>query len=203
VTIAILDYGMGNLTSARMALEHVGATVEVTSDHERVRAADAVVLPGVGAFPKAMEAIRRLRLDELMRERRDAGVPVLGICLGMQLLGCASEEGVLPGLGLIDAESRRFQSEEARPIKVPHMGWSELAIRRTSPLFERFEDRARFYFVHSYHLVCRDQTDVLATARYGVEFTAMIHRENVWGAQFHPEKSHRFGMTLLGNFARL
>jgi glutamine amidotransferase len=121
----------------------------------------------------------------------------------MQLLGRGSEEGSLAGLGLIDGHCVRFRFGDERPLKVPHMGWNVLMPRRESPLFKGLDDQARFYFVHSYHLVCADASDVLATARYGIEFTAMVQRGNVWGAQFHPEKSHRFGMTLLRNFAEI
>jgi imidazole glycerol-phosphate synthase subunit HisH len=199
--IAILDYGMGNLRSAEKALERVGAAAEVTSDHERVHAADGVVLPGVGAFPKAMEAVRRLGLDELLRERLAEGVPTLGICLGMQLLferstelGGADGIGVLPGpVDAIDAPG----------LKVPQIGWNEVSWRRASPLTEGLPDPAAFYHVHSYAPRPARGDDVLGTAVYGTELVSAVARPPLFGVQFHPEKSGRHGLRLLRNFAAL
>jgi glutamine amidotransferase len=169
-----------------------------------IKRADRIILPGVGAFDHGMAALRDLGLAEPLKMRvvQDR-VPILGICLGMQLFGKGSEEGVLEGLGLVDGYCERFRFEGNPALKVPHMGWNVFTSRRESRLFDNLDERARFYFVHSYHLVCSDRDDVLATSRYGIEFTAMVQRGNVWGAQFHPEKSHRYGMALLSNFARL
>jgi glutamine amidotransferase len=195
--IAILDYGMGNLRSAEKALEHVGAHAEVTSDHEAVRAAEGIVLPGVGAFPKAMEAVRRLALDELLRERVDAGVPVLGICLGMQLLFESSGElGGADGIGLL---AGRVEELDADGLKVPQIGWNPVSWRRESALNAGLPQPCAFYHVHSY-APRPAREDVLGVADYGAEFATAVERENVYGVQFHPEKSGPHGLALLGNF---
>ena len=196
--VAILNYGMGNLTSATMALEHVGASVEVTSDHARVRAADAVVLPGVGAFPKAMESITRLRLDELVRERRDAGVRVMGICLGMQLLfESSSELGGAAGLGLLRGT---VESLNAPGLKVPQIGWNAVQWREEKQLGKGLGTETAMYHVHSYAARPEDRSVVAGTATYGEEFVSAIEQDNLFGVQFHPEKSSRDGLQLLSNF---
>jgi glutamine amidotransferase len=198
MTLAVLSYGMGNLTSARMALEHVGANVEVTSDHDRVRAADAVVLPGVGAFPKAMQAIRGLGLDELVRERRDAGVPILGICLGMQLLFESSTElGGAEGLGLLGGT---VEPLDARGLKVPQIGWNEVEFRPDKQLGKGLGERAPMYHVHSFAPTEVDEGVIAGTATYGAPFVTAVERDNLFGVQFHPEKSSRDGLRLLRNF---
>jgi glutamine amidotransferase len=198
VNVAILNYGMGNLTSAAMALEHVGATVEVTSDHDRVLAAHAVVLPGVGAFPKAMEAVRRLGLDELVRERVDAGVPVLGICLGMQLFfESSSELGGAEGIGLVTGT---VEPLDAAGLKVPQIGWNEVEWRAGSALAAGLGERAAMYHVHSYAVQPADPDVIAGTATYGNEFISAIEHDNLFGVQFHPEKSSRDGLQLLKNF---
>ena len=201
--IAVVSYGVCNVGSILSMLRRIGAPAAAVSTPSEIAAADKIILPGIGAFDNGMAALTELGLAGPLRQRIANGVPILGICLGMQLLGQSSEEGARDGLAVITGRCVRFQSTPDRPLKVPHMGWNQLASRRDAPLLADLDDRARFYFVHSYHLVCGDAADVLATARYGIEFTAMIHRGNVWGAQFHPEKSHRFGMALLHNFSRL
>jgi imidazole glycerol-phosphate synthase subunit HisH len=199
--IAILDYGMGNLRSAEKALERVGAAAEVTNDHERVRAAGGVVLPGVGAFPKAMEAVRRLGLDELLRERLAAGVPTLGICLGMQLLFERSTElGGAEGIGLLGGT---VEAIDAPGLKVPQIGWNEVSWRRGSPLADGLPDPAALYHVHSYAPRPASDDDVLGTAVYGSELVSAVARAPLFGVQFHPEKSGRHGLRLLRNFAAL
>jgi glutamine amidotransferase len=198
VNVAILNYGMGNLTSATMAFEHVGASVEVTSDHERVRAAHAVVLPGVGAFPKAMEAVRRLGLDELVRERRDAGVPVIGICLGMQLLFESSTElGGAEGIGLVKGT---VEPLDAAGLKVPQIGWNEVRWREGSVLADGLPARAPMYHVHSFAVHPADPNVIAGTATYGSQFVSGVEDGNLFGVQFHPEKSSRDGLALLKNF---
>ena len=198
--IAILDYGMGNLRSVEKALEHVGASASITADPAAVRAADGVILPGVGAFPRAMERIRALGLDELVAERRAAGTPVLGICLGMQLLfDSTTELGGASGLGMLDGAVTGLAAEG---LKVPHIGWSPLRWERSSALAEGIEDGTPFYFVHSF-AARPSGTDVLGTAEYGERFAAAAERENVFGVQFHPEKSSAAGLRLLANFARI
>jgi glutamine amidotransferase len=196
VRVAILNYGMGNLTSATMAFEHVGAAVELTSDHARVRDADAVVLPGVGAFPKAMEAVRRLGLDELVRERHEAGVPILGICLGMQLLFESSTElGGATGIGLLRGT---VEPLDAAGLKIPQIGWNEVAWREGSVL--GVGERSAMYHVHSFAVKPADPEVIAGTATYGNEFVSAVEQDNLFGVQFHPEKSSRDGLHLLRNF---
>ena len=199
--IAILDYGMGNLRSVEKAFEHVGASAVITRDHGAVREAEGVVLPGVGAFPKAMEAVRELALDELMAERLAAGVPVLGICLGMQLLFERSSE-------LTGAEGLGFLAGEVGPLdapglKIPQIGWNAVDWKRASRLSAGLPDPCAFYHVHSFAPRPADAGDVLATAGYGAEFVTAVEREPVYGVQFHPEKSGPHGLQLLGNFAAI
>ena len=201
--ISVVTYGVGNVGSIFNMFRKIGVAAVAASTPDEIARAEKILLPGVGSFDHGMEMLERAGLGPSLKARVADGAPLLGICLGMQLLGIGSEEGQRPGLGLLDAHSVRFQGNGDPTFRVPHMGWNELVQRRASPLFAGFEERARFYFVHSYHLVCVDPSDVLATARYGGDFTAIVQRGNVWGAQFHPEKSHRFGMTLLANFASL
>lgn len=199
--IAIVDYGMGNLRSVEKALEHVGVRAEVTGDPDRARAADGVILPGVGAFPRAMERIRADGLDELIAERVAAGVPVLGICLGMQLIFSSSSElGGAEGLGLIEGPVERL---DAGALKVPHMGWSPVEWAKDSPLREGLADGEPFYFVHSFVPRPADDADVLGTTEHGERFACAVERDNVFGVQFHPEKSSGAGLRLLRNFAAL
>jgi glutamine amidotransferase len=196
--IAILGYGMGNLRSVEKALEHVGAQVEITSDHERVRGADGVVLPGVGAFPKAMANVRELGLDELLRERVEAGVPTLGLCLGMQLLfDSTTELGGAEGIGLLPGS---VEALEAPGLKVPQIGWNPVSWRRPTPLTEGLPDPCAFYHVHSFAARPGNPDDVLGVAGYGREFVSAVARPPVYGVQFHPEKSGPDGLRLLGNF---
>jgi imidazole glycerol-phosphate synthase subunit HisH len=183
--IAVIDYGMGNIGSICKML----------------RSADKLILPGVGHFDRAMENLSAAGLvDELKDLVQTSGKPILGICLGMQLMCAGSDEGSVPGLGFIDAHVRRFDFPGERRLKVPHMGWREVAITRTSPLFTGLDDTSRFYFVHSYFVDCARETDVVARAEYGHVFVSAFERDNVRGVQFHPEKSHRFGIRLFQNF---
>ena len=198
--ITILDYGMGNLRSVEKAFEHVGASVEITYDAERVRAAEALVLPGVGAFPKAMQAITERGLDELVHERRAAGVPILGICLGMQLLFDRSVElGGAEGLGLLPGEVRELP---ANGLKIPQIGWNAVSWKHESPLIDGLPDPAAFYHVHSFAPVASNGV-VLGTADYGAPFVSAVARDGVYGVQFHPEKSGPDGLALLRNFTSL
>jgi imidazole glycerol-phosphate synthase subunit HisH len=196
--IAILDYGMGNLRSVEKALEHVGVTATISADVGEVRAADGMVLPGVGAFPRAMERIRGLGLDELIAEQRDAGVPILGICLGLQLLfESSSELGGAGGLGLLEGPVGEL---EAEGLKVPHIGWEPVRWERESRLTDGIPSGTPFYFVHSFAPRPRPD-DLLGSAAYGARFACAAERENVFGVQFHPEKSSAAGLRLLANFA--
>jgi imidazole glycerol-phosphate synthase subunit HisH len=200
-TLAILDYGMGNLRSAEKAFEHVGVRAVVSADHDTVRAADGVVLPGVGAFPRAMESVHRLGLDGLLRERCDAGVPVLGICLGMQLLFESSTElGGADGIGLLEG---RVEELDAPGLKVPHIGWNPVSWRAESELVAGLPDPCAFYHVHSFAPRPAHADDVLGTASYGTEFVSVVARPPIYGTQFHPEKSGPDGLELLARFAGL
>ncbi|HVQ59028.1 MAG TPA: imidazole glycerol phosphate synthase subunit HisH [Solirubrobacterales bacterium] len=196
--IAILDYGMGNLRSVEKALEHVGATATITNDPPTVRAADGVVLPGVGAFPRAMERIAELGLDELIAERREAGVPILGICLGLQLLfDSTTELGGAAGLGLLPGP---VDGIEADGLKVPHIGWSPVRWETESRLVEGIPSETPFYFVHSF-APQPDPGVLLGSAAYGARFACAAQSGDVFGVQFHPEKSSAAGLRLLSNFA--
>jgi glutamine amidotransferase len=201
--VVVPDYGCGNLASVRRMCERVGSACEIVRSPEQVAAAPRVIIAGVGAFDHGMTQLRERGFIEPIAERLRAGVPVLGICLGMQLLCRGSEEGVLPGLGWVEADVKQFRIEPSLGLKVPHMGWCELAIARDNPLLPANDGLQRFYFVHSYHVVCDREADVLATARYGYPFVAAFARDNLFGVQFHPEKSHRFGMALLQRFLEL
>jgi imidazole glycerol-phosphate synthase subunit HisH len=197
--IAIVDYGMGNRRSVEKALEHVGADPRLTADHETIRAADGIVVPGVGAFPEAMRRFRAAGLDELIRERAEAGAPVLGLCLGMQLLFDASTEHEgATGLGLLPGEVTPLSAP-----KIPHIGWNLVTFDRPSALTEGLGEAAAFYHVHS--LACRpaERGDVVGLGEYGERFVSIVERGNVMGVQFHPEKSSRDGLALLRNFARV
>jgi glutamine amidotransferase len=196
--IAILDYGMGNLRSVEKALEHVGAAAELTADPERIRDAEGLILPGVGAFPRAMERVRERGLDELLAERIEAGVPVLGICLGLQLLfDSTTELAGAAGLGLLPGPVERL---EAPGLKVPHIGWAAVRWERESRLTDGIESGTPFYFVHSF-APRPDADELLGSAEYGERFACAAERGNVFGVQFHPEKSSAAGLRLLANFA--
>jgi glutamine amidotransferase len=200
-TIAIADYGMGNRRSVEKALERVGARAVITGDHDALRAADGVVLPGVGAFPPAMEVLRADGLDALLHELAGRGTPLLGLCLGMQLLFEHSEEhGGCDGLGLLRGT---VVALDAGDLKLPHIGWNEVRWTRPSPLHEGLPDPATFYHVHSFAARPADPQDVLGTADYGTVFPSVVARESVYGAQFHPEKSSANGLALLANFSAL
>jgi glutamine amidotransferase len=199
--VAVLDYGMGNLRSVEKALERVGADAEITHDPERIRTADGVVLPGVGAFPRAMERVRELGLDSVVGERLEAGVPVLGICLGLQLLFEASVENEgADGLALMPG---RVEPLSANGLKVPHIGWSPVRWEHASPLTEGLDGETPFYFVHSFTPRPANRADVLGTAAYGERFACAVERPPLYGVQFHPEKSSAAGLRMLANFARI
>jgi glutamine amidotransferase len=202
VEIAVLDYGMGNRRSVEKALEHVGARALVTNEHERLRDAAGIVVPGVGAFPRAMRNLRDLGLDELLRERLDAGTPVLGVCLGMQLaFEHSSELGGAAGLGIVPGEVRVLDHRE---LKLPQIGWNEVRFTRPdSPLTAELPSSCAFYHVHSLAPVPADEHDILGVAEYGAPFVSAVQRGCFYGVQFHPEKSSAAGLRLLANFARI
>ena len=199
--IAVIDYGMGNRRSVEKALAHVGAEAQITRDHDALRAADGLVLPGVGAFPRAMRNLRDLGLDAVIAEQAAAGVPLLGVCLGMQLLFEASTElGGARGLGLLPGSVSGLETHGAR---LPHIGWSLVSFTRETPLNAALPERAAFYHVHSFACRPADEADVLASAEYGGQFVTAVARPPLFGVQFHPEKSSVHGLELLGAFAQL
>ena len=198
--VTIIDYGVGNLLSVQRGFEYFGASVELTSDPEKILSAQRVVLPGVGAFPKAMQALKSQNLVTVIQELSNKGTPLLAICLGMQLLTNSSEEGNVKGLGWINAKTVKFQLTDFPELKIPHMGWNDVNFPQTHFLCENYHEKPRFYFVHSYHVICDNDENKLMTTKHGIEFTSAIVKENIMGVQFHPEKSHKFGMTLFKNF---
>jgi len=202
--ISVVDYGVANLGSMLNMLRKLGLEAERVGTPEALATSTRIVLPGIGAFDHGMTALAERGLIEPLRKRVvEDKVPILGVCLGMQMLGAGSEEGDLAGLGLVDATCQRFRTGDHAGLKVPHMGWARISPCRESPLLADLGETSRFYFVHSYHLACSDPGDILARAQHGIDFVSVIERGNIFGVQFHPEKSHRFGMTLLRNFASL
>jgi imidazole glycerol-phosphate synthase subunit HisH len=198
VTVALVDMAVSNVGSVANMLRRIGAEVVVTADPEQIAAADRVVLPGVGSFDGGARQLRSTGLDEALHQAVGRGVPLLGVCLGMQLLADASEEGVEPGLGLIAGQVRRLPVEvDGVRYPVPHMGWNIVSLTRPSTLALIAEEGRRYYFVHSYAFVCDEEADAVGATRYGTTFTSAVERQNVAGVQFHPEKSHRHGMALL------
>lgn len=200
--ITIVDYGMGNLGSIQNMFNRIGVPSQVTGDIGAVERARKILLPGVGAFDSAMQRINesglRAALDRKALQER---IPIMGICLGMQLLTRSSEEGQLPGLGWVAAATRRFPNDMG--LKVPHMGWNIVTSARASALTDGLAADSRYYFVHSYYVKTDDPATSLQTTHYGITFAAVVEHGNLYGAQFHPEKSHKFGMRFLANFARI
>lgn len=199
--ITIIDYGMGNLGSIVNMIKRIGYSSEVTSDISKIASAEKIILPGVGHFDKAMQNISGLGLLDIIKKKAlNDKTPMLGICLGMQLMCKSSEEGKEKGIGLIDADVKRFFFEENKKLKIPHMGWNLATPNNKNNLFSSLSGEARFYFVHSFHVVCNNKNDSLATTNYGYDFASAFASENIIGVQFHPEKSHKFGMQFLKNF---
>lgn len=197
--VCVINYGLGNLRSVENGLRAVGASVRVVNTPEEVTRADRLILPGVGSFNEGMKNLRDSGLSEAICSAAKRGTPLLGICLGMQLLASHGEEGGnTRGLGLIPGIVKRFAVDAA--LRVPHMGFNEVFPLKTSPLFEEVPEGSDFYFVHSYHVVVDEANDGLASASYGAPFMAAVHRANVFGTQFHPEKSQSQGLQLLKNF---
>lgn len=200
--IIVVDYGVGNIASVLNMLKRVGADARASSRVEDIEQADKLVLPGVGAFDAGMQTLRKSGLIDVLTEQvLTKRKPVVGVCLGSQMLGMRSDEGVEPGLGWIDMDTVRFEKRDDR--KVPHMGWNEVLVQKNHPILNGLDEHSRFYFVHSYYMLPRMSEDILLSCEYGQSFTAAVARDNIFGFQFHPEKSHRFGMQLFKNFVEL
>ncbi len=196
--IVIVDYGMGNLGSIANMIKKVGYKSIITSDLKEVKKATKLILPGVGSFDNGMRNLKELGMIEVLNQKvLIEKTPVLGICLGMQLMTKSSEEGKLSGLGWIDAETKKFVSDT---LKIPHMGWNIIKHQKNSQLFDEIEREKRFYFVHSYCVSCNQEADILTNTNYIQDFVSSFEKENIVGVQFHPEKSHKFGMNLIKNF---
>lgn len=200
--ITIINYGMGNLGSIQNMLKKIGVESTITSEKETIAKATKIILPGVGAFDKAMENIENLNLIEILNKKaKIEKIPILGICLGMQLLANSSDEGQKKGLGWIEGHVRKF--ELGNNYRVPHMGWNLVDAKKKHILFENMYEEPRFYFVHSYYFECFNKENIIATTDYGIIFASVVAKDNIMGVQFHPEKSHKFGMKLLENFSRI
>jgi glutamine amidotransferase len=197
-SIVIVDYDAGNIGSVANICKKAGGSAEISADPDRIAAAPKLILPGVGHFGRSMERLNASGIRAALDAAKDRGVPILGICLGMQLLTRHSEEGDADGLGWIDAETREFHLPA--PLKVPHMGWNDVEFTRPDPLTTGLEDEARFYFVHKYYVHADDESAVLGRTDYGGPFVSVVQSDNVWGFQCHPEKSHRYGLQVIRNF---
>lgn len=200
--IVIIDYGMGNLQSVAKVFTRLGINAIVSSDKKDIQKAEKLILPGVGFYAYGIKNLKKLNLLPTLNQKvlKDK-TPILGICLGMQLFTSWGEEGDAKGLSWIKGKTIRFIfPKEKSGLKIPHMGWNSLEVVKDSPLLAKIPQEASFYFVHSYYVVCEDKKDILATTDYGLPFTSMVQRGNIYGVQFHPEKSHRSGLTILKNF---
>ena len=204
--ISIIDYDAGNLTSVARALTYLGFTCKVTSDSAEIERSERIIFPGVGAAGSAMQSLKRLGLDNIIASQFRKGKPVLGICLGTQIIMGHSDENQVACLGLIDGSVRVFpsniQSERGDRLKIPHMGWNSIHIQNRHPLLEGVDAAAEFYFVHSYYPDPADPADIIATTRYGISFASVMGFKNLVATQFHPEKSGKPGLTILKNFCR-
>jgi len=204
--ITIIDYGMGNLGSIKNMFKYIGVEATIENDVDKIKNASKILLPGVGSFDTAMKKINEGDLKEVLNEKAlKEQIPVLGICLGMQLLTNGSEEGSLEGLGWVPAKTINFKDKIDKKYRIPHMGWNIVNKSNKSVLTQGFEefDETRFYFVHSYFVKVEDEKNSILKTDYGIKFDSAIQKDNIYGAQFHPEKSHKFGMKLFENFARI
>ena len=202
--ISIVDYGMGNSGSILNMVRRAGGAGEIVADPDAIATAKKLILPGVGAFDAGVSKLRATGLDDALETAvMERKVPILGICLGLQLFTRGSEEGLLPGLGWVSADTVQFRIEPPLKLRVPHMGWNRVVSAKNDVLIDSLPAEPQFYFVHSFHLVCDDEADVLTWTEYGIRFASGVRLRNIWGTQFHPEKSHKYGLGLIKNFVNL
>ena len=202
--ITIIDYGMGNLGSIFNMFKYLGIESSITSDFKEIDNASKIILPGVGAFDKAIINIKNLNLFDLIKKKALIDkIPFLGICLGMQLLTNKSEEGNLKGFGFIDGEVKKFRFNDNQRLKIPHMGWNDVVINKHSNILSDLPESPRYYFVHSYYVKVNNENDSILKTHYEITFDSGIRKDNIIGFQFHPEKSHKYGMTIFENFAKM
>jgi glutamine amidotransferase len=203
--IVIIDYGMGNLRSIKKAFERLDIETIISANKAVIDGADKLILPGVGHFANGMNNLHNLDIIDLLLKKINIDkIPILGICLGLQLFTKFSEEGNVEGLGLIDAKTTRFDmSNKSATLKVPHMGWNNALTKKENRLLDSLNSEELYYFVHSYHIKCNDENDILSSTIYGYEFTSSIQKDNIFGTQFHPEKSHSAGLRILQNFSNI
>lgn len=201
--IVIIDYGVGNLRSVQHKVTKLEIDSFICSDPEEISKADKIILPGVGSFAIGIDNLQKKGFVEVLNKKvLEEKIPILGICLGMQLLTKKSEEGNVNGLGWIDAETKKFSFKE-KNLRIPHVGWNSIDIKKDNILFKDIPQDTYFYFTHSYHVCCKDKKDILTTTNYGYDFVSSIQKDNIYGVQFHPEKSHKIGMKIIKNFAEL
>jgi glutamine amidotransferase len=199
----IINYNLGNPKSIKNMLSYLGIDAVISDDLNALKSADRIILPGVGHFAHGMNQLNDLGFTEMIKEHAlTQQKPILGICLGMQLMTNFSEEGDVDGLGLIDAQTKKFQLQD-KSLKIPHMGWNEVSWQKKLPILHSLSEKPRYYFVHSYFVECMNQQDILGITNYGQDFVSAFQHDNIIGMQFHPEKSHKFGMELLQNFTKL
>jgi glutamine amidotransferase len=203
--ITIIDYNMGNFAAIKNMLKKLGYEAVVTSDPKKLQEAEKIILPGVGSFDYGMKNLNRLGLSEILKHKvLNDNIPILGVCLGMQLLTKSSEEGDSLGLGFIDAKTVKFNFEKnSQKLKVPSMGWNYINKKGDHSILHTQYEKQKFYFVHSYYVICSDANDILAESTYGIDFVSAFKHKNIYGCQFHPEKSHKYGLEVLKNFAEL
>tara|TARA_Y100000994_G_scaffold249080_1_gene258963 strand:+ start:7081 stop:7680 length:600 start_codon:yes stop_codon:yes gene_type:complete len=198
--IAIIDYKCGNIASVKNIIKKAGSESIITSNSYEINNCDKIILPGVGSFDYGMKKLQELKLIDVIQNHSKNNKPILGICLGMQLMAKCSEEGVEKGLSLFDAEVLKFNNKKGFPI--PHMGWNTVDVKKQNPLI-RINQFNKFYFVHSYYFKCNNNSDILSTTLYSKEFVSSVSKKNIYGVQFHPEKSHKHGLSVIKNFIKL